>query len=172
MSKLEDRVTLLQELPKSPPRAINNISTQAHESPPRLLSDLHSENDRNNKHYTKLEQRMIYELDNESEEEEPKPNWHDWLSLDATNGWEKEYKDAVHLATANNRGRLMLPNLIEKMEMGIKAATQRLSMGSLYPPEPVRSAELRYFEYTMEVKQSRSVHKTYYSIWSSISLSR
>ena len=137
MSKLEDRVTLLQEFPKSPPRAINNTSTQAHESPPRLLSNLQFENDRNNKHATKLEQRVIYELDNESEEEEPRSHWSDWISLDVTDGWEKEYKDAVHLATANNRGRLMLPNLTEKMEMGIKAATQRLSMGSLYPPEPV-----------------------------------
>jgi hypothetical protein len=40
------------------------------------------------------------------------------------------------------------------MELGIKAATQRLKAGDLYPPEPVRSLECGFFALAMERRMS------------------
>jgi hypothetical protein len=43
------------------------------------------------------------------------------------------------------------------MERGIKAVTQRMMVGSLYPPEPVRSTEIKFFEYAFEIRPSSIV---------------
>jgi hypothetical protein len=76
--------------------------------------------------------------------------WDDLIDLDTVKGWEKEYTDAVYLAQSQNGWE----KLTNYMELGIKAATQRLKSGDLYPPEPVRSLEFGFFALAMERRMS------------------
>jgi hypothetical protein len=96
----------------------------------------------------------IADSSDQSTSADPSMEWFDLIDLADVKGWEEEYKEAVRVAIAANNGKPTLPRLTEKMEMGIKAVTQRLPVGSLYPPESVRSAEIKFFEYA-----------TYHKLW-------
>ena len=81
-------------------------------------------------------------------------SWYDLVPLDSVEGWQNDYLELLQQALEDAQGSPALPKLTTKIELGIKAVTQRMHEWEEYPPSPVREAEETFFKFHFKIMKS------------------
>jgi hypothetical protein len=92
----------------------------------RMIRKMIGDNEGNDKRSLTSEMQKMMLTDAEILTEENGVSWHDLVSLDSVKGWQEEYQELLRQARNENQGEPMLPKLTAKIELGIKATTQRM----------------------------------------------